>query len=157
MFHWEFLITFIFSRSLKFGACYITGQWGEFTVKNTTLCLNTLFLFIFLFFVFCFFCFSSKNLCFHHFHLFSFDDVLNFFDRISANQKWFLPAIICLLLTGDVCKVVVWKHLPLKEDKISLLKTKNKFRANCWCIRFVSSLYTEAIVCTHKCFIICIV
>ena len=117
----------------------------------------TFFIYFFLF-CFLFFLFFIKEFMFSSFSfIFFFDDVLNFFNRISTNQKWFLPAIICLLLTGDVCKVVVWKHLPLKEDKISLLKTKNKFRANCWCIRFVSSLYTEAIVCTHKCFIICIV
>ena len=42
VFHWQFLITYIFSVSPKFRACYITGQWGEFTVKNATLYLNIL-------------------------------------------------------------------------------------------------------------------
>ena len=40
VFHKQFLITCVFSVSLKFRACYITGQWGEFTVKNATLCLH---------------------------------------------------------------------------------------------------------------------
>ena len=30
-----------FSAYLKFGACYITGYWCEFRVKNATLCLHT--------------------------------------------------------------------------------------------------------------------
>ena len=34
--------TYIFSTSLKFGACYITGQWGKFRIKNVTLCLHIL-------------------------------------------------------------------------------------------------------------------
>ena len=36
VFHYQFLITPIFSVSLKFEACYITGQWGELRVKNAT-------------------------------------------------------------------------------------------------------------------------
>ena len=40
--HWQFLITYTFSVSLKFLACYITGQWGELIVKNATLCLHIL-------------------------------------------------------------------------------------------------------------------
>ena len=32
--HWQFLITYFFSVSLKFAACYITGEWGEFRMKN---------------------------------------------------------------------------------------------------------------------------
>ena len=39
--HWQFLITYTFSVSLKFRCKhYITGQWGEFTVKNATFYLN---------------------------------------------------------------------------------------------------------------------
>ena len=34
---------YIFSISLKFGACYIMGQWGKFRVKNGTICLHILF------------------------------------------------------------------------------------------------------------------
>ena len=63
VFRWQFLITYIFSVSLKFQACYFMGQWGEFTVKNTTLYLNILSLHFF-------FCFSSKKLCFYRFHFF---------------------------------------------------------------------------------------
>ena len=32
----RFLITYILSISLKFGICYITGQWDEFRMKNAT-------------------------------------------------------------------------------------------------------------------------
>ena len=32
-----------FSVSLKFRACHVTGQWGEFRVENATLCLHILF------------------------------------------------------------------------------------------------------------------
>ena len=35
-FIWCSLLVF-FSVSTKFGACYITGQWGEFRIKNATL------------------------------------------------------------------------------------------------------------------------
>ena len=42
VYYWQFLITYIFSVSVKSRACYITGQWGEFTVKNATLYLHLL-------------------------------------------------------------------------------------------------------------------
>ena len=61
IFHWQFLITYIFTAPQKFGECYITGQWGEFRVNNATLCLHFLFWY-------CFCCFSSRNLCFYNFH-----------------------------------------------------------------------------------------
>ena len=63
VFRWQFLITYIFSVSLKFQACYFMGQWGEFTVKNTTLYLNILSLHFF-------FVFHQKKLCFYRFHFF---------------------------------------------------------------------------------------
>ena len=44
-----------FSVSLKFGACYITGQWTEFRTKTATLCL-----YLFFWYFFCYF--STKNL-----------------------------------------------------------------------------------------------
>ena len=40
----------IFSVSVKFGACYITGQWGEFKVKIATICLHKLFWYFFVVF-----------------------------------------------------------------------------------------------------------
>ena len=47
VFHWQFLPTYIFSVfrkfGLKFGVCYITGQWSHFRVKNATLYLQILF------------------------------------------------------------------------------------------------------------------
>ena len=45
-----------FLRIFKVEACYITGRWGEFRVKNATLCLHILF---WLFFI--------KKLCFYIF------------------------------------------------------------------------------------------
>ena len=33
----------IFSVSTRFGACYITGRWGEFRIKNATLYFQKLF------------------------------------------------------------------------------------------------------------------
>ena len=50
MIHLQILITYIFSTSLKFGACYITGQWDEFKVKNRAYCLHILFLHFFVVF-----------------------------------------------------------------------------------------------------------
>ena len=43
VFHWQFLIAYIFSVPLKFRACYIMGQWGEFRVKIATISLHILF------------------------------------------------------------------------------------------------------------------
>ena len=63
----------------SFRTCYITGQWGDFRVKNATLCLHIFFC-----------CFFSKNLFFIIFILF-FDEGSNFSNRILTNQK---PALI---------------------------------------------------------------
>ena len=58
-----------FSVFLKFWACYVMGQWGEFEIKNATLCLHLLFWhlllflmipFVFLSFLFLFFGWSIK-------------------------------------------------------------------------------------------------
>ena len=70
---------YIISIYLKFRACYITGQWGEFTVKNVTSYLHTLswhFIVIF----------HLKNCDFIIFISF-FDEVSNFPNRILINQK----------------------------------------------------------------------
>ena len=42
---------YIFSVSLKFGACYITSQWVKFTVKNAIICLHIFFWYFLLFFI----------------------------------------------------------------------------------------------------------
>ena len=64
MFHWQFLITYVSSVSLKFQTCYITGQWGEFTVKIMLLYthIHIRSWHFFLFFI--------KYLHFYHFHFF---------------------------------------------------------------------------------------
>ena len=64
-------IPYIFSLSLKFEACYIMGQWGEFRIKNA----NYVYIIIF----------HQKN-CFYYFH-FYFNETSNFGNRILANQK----------------------------------------------------------------------
>ena len=62
----------------KVWACYITGQWGEFSVKNATLYLHILFWY---FVVFA----QQKNI----FIIFisCFDEVSNFRNRMLTNQK----------------------------------------------------------------------
>ena len=79
VFHWQFLITYIFPVSLKSGACFITGHWGKFWVKNTILCLHIIFWHFFLF------CFSSK--VFFLIFISFLDKVSNFRNRILTNQK----------------------------------------------------------------------
>ena len=66
-------ITYIFSLSLKFGACYMTVQWSEFRVKNVTIYFHIYFFVIF------------HELCFYHF--ITFGEVTNFRNRILTNQK----------------------------------------------------------------------
>ena len=63
------------SIQLKFGACYITSQWGKFEIKRTIICFRHIL----------FYCFSSLNLRCFYFHFF--DKVSNFRNRILTNQK----------------------------------------------------------------------
>ena len=54
VFHWRFLITYIFSSYLRIAAsraCYIPGQWSDLTIKNTTLLIFTFLAFFYLFFI----------------------------------------------------------------------------------------------------------
>ena len=37
---------YFFSVSLKFGACYITGQWGEFKIKKRMLLYISKYFFV---------------------------------------------------------------------------------------------------------------
>ena len=73
-----------FFVSPKSGAYYITGQKGEFRLKNPTLYLTYTFLVLF-------YCFSSKNLSLYHFDFFFFlcffDKVSNFRNRILTSQN----------------------------------------------------------------------
>ena len=55
-------ITHIFERFLAQNPP-ITGQWGNFTVKNATL-------FFYIYFLHSFLLFFIKKICFYHFHLF---------------------------------------------------------------------------------------
>ena len=76
VFHWQLLITYIFSVSLKFQACYITGQWGEFTVKNATFYLDKLS-----WHSFC--CFQQT--CVFIIFISFFDEASNLLNRILTN------------------------------------------------------------------------
>ena len=60
------------------------AQWGEFRVKNATLCLHVLLWLLLLLLLLLLF--SIRDLCYHRFH-FLFNEVLNFLNRISTNQK----------------------------------------------------------------------
>ena len=77
VFHRQFFTYYIFFVSLKFGACYTTGQWSEFRVKNATLCLCILFFRIFLL--------SIVIVVFFSFSFF--DKVSNYRNKILTNQK----------------------------------------------------------------------
>ena len=79
VFHWQFLFFYIFSASLKFGACCITSQWGKFRVKNATLCLHIPLWH-------CFVVLHQKMCVFIIFISFS-DEVSNFCNKILTNQK----------------------------------------------------------------------
>ena len=72
------LIYFIVSLSLKFGACYITGQWSEFKVTNATLCLYILFWYFFI---------VHQNSCVFIILLSFFDEVSNYRNKILTNRK----------------------------------------------------------------------
>ena len=93
VFHWQFLIIYIFSMSLNIVACYVTALWGEFMLKNATLSLRVFFLAFFVVVYCC--CFSSKYLCYYHFSIsflfcffcFFLDEVSNLCHRIVTNQK----------------------------------------------------------------------
>ena len=77
-FYWQFLITYIFSVSLKFEACYIMGKLDKFRVNNVTLCLYIHF-WHFLFFF-------NEKFIFYHFHFFFsfFFPFLSFFYEASS-------------------------------------------------------------------------
>ena len=85
MLHWQFPITYISpSVSLKFQTYYITGQWGEFTVKIRMLLYTDIhicschFFFLFFFVLHQIFTFFIIFTCF-------FERVSNFCNRILIN------------------------------------------------------------------------
>ena len=77
MFYRQFLITYIFSISLIFGACHIKGLWSEFRVRNATLYLRILFNIFMLF--------SSKKYTFLSFSFPFFYEVSN--PQQNSNQS----------------------------------------------------------------------
>ena len=79
--NWQFPVTCTFSVSLNFEAYQITGQWGEFRVKNAALCLHILFLAFVVVVVF------LQTTCIFIIIIYIFDKVSNFRNRILTNQK----------------------------------------------------------------------
>ena len=57
VFHWKFLITYIFFVSLKFWACYATGQWGRVSSEEYY------FIFKYTFVAFFFVAVFRQNIC----------------------------------------------------------------------------------------------
>ena len=107
VFCWQFLITYIFSVSLKFQACYFMGQWGELTVKNTTLYLNIL--------SWHFFCFVlHQKICVFIVFISFFDEIpsfcnINWPETGIGDKKLPVELYICLKLkcvnhSGDLSK-----------------------------------------------------
>ena len=81
---------YILSVSLKSGAYYITGQWGEF-IKSCYLMLSYTLLAFFSFFSFsfvfvCLFVFRHK-ICVFIIFISYFDELSNFRNRMLTNQK----------------------------------------------------------------------
>ena len=73
------LITYISSVSLKFRTCYIMGQWGEFRVKNASLCFAITFRpFLFVF---------HQKMCTLVIFIYFFDKWSNLRKKILTSQK----------------------------------------------------------------------
>ena len=103
VFHWEFLIIYIFSMSLKF-------QWGEFTVKNITFCLHILSWYFVV-------------VVFHQQNMFlSFSFLFLMKHRISATEYY--DMIIKLLLLWDY---IWYAHLQLHETTLEKITTNQSF------------------------------
>ena len=77
----QFLISYIFSDSRKFGICYITGQWGNFRIRINN---ATIYLLIYFFGFFCVVCHCKTcvSIIFNSFY-----EVSNFRNRILTSQK----------------------------------------------------------------------
>ena len=87
VFHWQFFIDYIFSISLNFGACCITSQWGKVQSKECYFMYTDTF-----WHFYC--CFSSRHMCFYHFHFF-FRWSFNFPQQsIDHSETWFKPDMV---------------------------------------------------------------
>ena len=73
----------LISVSLKFRACYITSQWGEFRIKNDIMQL----LYVFFTLSFDIFIVFHHKICVVIIFVSFFDEVLNSRNRILTNQK----------------------------------------------------------------------
>ena len=89
MVHWQFLMTYIFSVSPKFGTCCMTGQWGVLRMKNATLTVHIVF--------WNFFIFHQKNCVFIIF--------ISFFDGEVAilSQSKHYNSIFLLTWLFNIC------------------------------------------------------
>ena len=110
--HWQFLIIYIFSVSLKSGACYITGQWDDFRVNNAIVYLQRHFWHFFVF---------HQKYCFYHFH-FSFMNInqskteyqpiknRNWWLEIVSGTAWIQEIMVCLTKEVYVRLELSWSN-----------------------------------------------
>ena len=117
-----------FTVSLKFQASYITGQWGEFTVKKECYLLNTFTVYINFLYIFCF---SWKILYFYHFAFLFWWSVKFLHHKINH------PGIGIDL--GD--KKLLFKAMKAMMDTISLFKDVLKHNTmHCNSLLFILSI-----------------
>ena len=87
VFLWQNNTTSCFSVPLKFGALYITGQWGRFRIKRL--------IYVFIYFFGILLLFFIIKFVFLLFSFLFFDEVSKFYDKILTNQKRILVMKNC--------------------------------------------------------------
>ena len=108
VFHWQFLFTYIFFASLKFGVCYITGRWDKFRVKNATLCLHKRLWHFFVVF--------HKKICVFIIFISFSNAVSNFCNKILTNLKPELMTKNCQCMHYHWTVCVTSKYNPHFDD-----------------------------------------
>ena len=106
VFHWQYLISDIFSISLKFRACYITDHWANSQIKNATVFYILVYFFgtFLLFFI----------ICFYHFHFF-FNEVSNFRNSWPIrNRNWRSKFVSGILWTRQFRKFLEMQNFNSK-------------------------------------------
>ena len=99
VFHCQFLIFYIFSVCLTFGACYITGQFGVIRVKNDTFCLYVLFWHFLMFFI--------KEFVFLSLSFLFFDEVSNFRNNINQSKTGIGDKKLSVELYDTPCSIAI--------------------------------------------------
>ena len=97
MFHQQFLVSDIFSVFLKYGACYITGQWSDFRVKNA-------FTYFHILFWHCFVVFRHK-ICVFVISIAFFDKLSNFRNTIfnQSESRIGERQLVRIIARGTLC------------------------------------------------------